>query len=347
MSNPLAEDLAAILAATGESWEELRSKQLFITGGTGFFGCWLLESFLYANEKLNLDASATVLTRNFSAFERKVPHLANNPALKFISGDVSSFNFPAVEFSHVIHAATDVSAHASPLQTLETIVSGTRRVLDFTSGCNAQKFLFVSSGAVYGKQPTTLSHIGEDYNGAPDCTNPNSAYGEGKRAAELFCAAFAAEYNFEVKIARCFAFVGAYLSLEGNLAVGNFLRNAIDGKTIRIGGDGTPLRSYLYAADLTVWLWTVLFRGESGSAYNVGSDEEISIADLAGLINEISGNAGKVEIANKPNPESPVARYVPSVEKAFAELGLSATVDLKSAIEKTLNFHKQLRTANL
>ena len=103
--NPLAEDLDHILTHTRDLWEELRDQRIFITGGTGFFGCWLLESFAWANDKLNLNAEALVLTRNYEAFLKKAPHLATNPAIKFHIGDVKDFVFPEGKFSHLIHSA--------------------------------------------------------------------------------------------------------------------------------------------------------------------------------------------------------------------------------------------------
>ena len=106
IGNSLANDLDYVLYNTKDLWEELRSQQIFITGGTGFFGCWLLESFLWANQKLNLNTSAMVLTRNPDGFRNKAPHLANNPAIQFHIGDINSFKFPQGHFSHIIHAAT-------------------------------------------------------------------------------------------------------------------------------------------------------------------------------------------------------------------------------------------------
>lgn len=347
MFNPLCADLDRIVDSTLDLWEELRGKRLFITGGTGFFGCWLLESFVRANERLNLQASATVLTRNLPAFEKKAAHLARNRSLDFQIGDVASFDFPDGKFSHIIHAATDVYNKNSPLKTLDAIISGTKRVLEFAVQCEARKVLFVSSGAVYGRQPPALSHLDEDYTGAPDCVDTGSAYGEGKRTAELLCAAYAEEYGFEVKIARCFAFVGAYLPLGGQLAIGNFIRDALDGKSINVSGDGTTVRSYLYAADLVVWLWTILFLGKSCFPYNVGSEVEISIADLARTVSKLSKDKPRVETARKPELNSAPERYVPKTQRAFNDLGLQTTIDLEMAIRKTMEYHEHFRDYKL
>lgn len=335
-SNRLSEDLDHVLNLTRDLWEEMRGKKLFLTGGTGFFGCWILETFLWANEKLNLKASVVVLTRNSDAFEKKVPHLAKNLAVSFINGDINSFEFPEGQFDFIIHAATDVYSQVSPLQAIDAIFEGTRRVLDFTVRCKAEKVLLTSSGAVYGRQPVALSHIDEDYQGAPNPSNPNSAYGEGKRMAELLAAIYAAENDVEIKIARCFAFVGPYLQLDGHLAVGNFIRDALDGNTIHINGDGSPVRSYMYAGDLAIWLWTILFRGKSAYPYNVGSEEDISLSELAETISRLTEKRIEVKVAHKKNSNSLPERYVPQTRRAFDDLQLRMTIDLETAIKKTV-----------
>jgi dTDP-glucose 4,6-dehydratase len=331
-------DLEHILEQTRELWDEMRGSRIFLTGGTGFFGCWLLESLLAANHRFSLGVSATVLTRNPETFKRKAPHLAVHPCVELIGGDVRTFVFPDGEFRYVIHAATEASAKQAseaPVEMFTTIVDGTRRTLEFSRHCGARQFLFTSSGAVYGRQPPEITHIGEEYTGAPIPTDPQSVYGEGKRSAELLCSLYSAGYGIECKIARCFAFVGPHLPLDVHFAIGNFIRDVMNGGPVQVNGDGTPYRSYLYAADLAVWLWTILFRGASCRPYNVGSEHDLSVADLAREVAEALNPAVPVRIAEPAVPGKEPARYVPSTKRAQQELGLREHVPLPEAIRRT------------
>ena len=343
-NNPLASDLDHIIEHTQGLWDELCDQRLLITGGTGFFGCWLMESFLWANDRLNLNAQATVLTRSSSAFQKKAPHLAGHKAVTLIEGDVRTFDFPMGMFPYIIHAATESSARLNdknPLLMFDTIVEGTRHTLDFAKICGAKKFLLTSSGAVYGKQPPELTHIPEDYSGAPDPVDPKSAYGQGKRMAEHLCTLYAHQSDIEMKIARCFAFVGPYLPLDIHFAIGNFIRDGLNGGPIIVKGDGTPRRSYLYAADLAVWLWTILFKGQSCHPYNVGSGESLSIKEVAESVARCFSPQPQMEIRGKADPQKAIEQYVPNIHRARTELGLDKWISLEDGISRTIHNQKR------
>ena len=340
----LGHDLDRVLAKTAGTWDEFRGARLFLTGATGFIGSWLLDSLLWANERLALGASVVALTRDGGAFSRKEPRLAKHPAVSLHIGDVRDFVFPAGEFSLVIHGAAGVRGLRSStgaLARLDTQIDGTRRVLECARLCQARKLLLISSGAVYGEQPPHIAAVPESHSGAPDPLDPISFYGEGKRAAEQYAAAFSGEFGLEVKVARCFSFVGPRLALDSGFAVGDFLRDAVAQRPIRVAGDGTPLRSFLYAADLAIWLWTILVHGRSCRAYNVGSDEVVSISELARMVADSVQPPVAVEIERRPEHDGRRQRYVPSIERASTELGLRPWVPLAEALRRTVQWHER------
>jgi nucleoside-diphosphate-sugar epimerase len=342
-TNRLARDLDDVLARTEPLWQELRGQRILITGATGFFGCWLLESFAWANQRLNLNAHGVGLSRHPGRLAEKAPHLAQDPAITFHAADVRHGDFPKGTFSHVIHAAAEASAklnNEAPLVMFDTIVEGTRRALQFSIASSVTKFLLVSSGAVYGNQPSGLAHVDETYEGGPDSLNPASAYAEGKRSAEMLCS-LAPSTRMATTVARCFAFVGPYMALDAHFAIGNFISDRLHDRRIQVHGDGSAVRSYLYASDLMVWLWTILFKGQSRRAYNVGSREALNIAEVARQVAAALPPEAMVNIASAPTPGAPVHRYVPSTRRAEEELGLRAEVPLREAICRTHTWFSQ------
>jgi len=341
VTSPLSDELDRVLTLTTGLWDDFRNARLFVTGGTGFVGCWLLETFLWANDHRRLNASVTVLTRSPRQFNQKAPHLAAHAAVTLLDGDVRTFAFPDGQFSHVVHAATDSSGFTgTQAELFDTIVGGTTRVLDFAEQRSARRLLLTSSGAVYGLQPPSLAHVHEDYSGGPEAGGAAHAYAEGKRTAESLCAARADDAGLEPVIARCFTFVGPYLPLDAHFAIGNFLGNRLRGEAIHVRGDGTAVRSYLFASDLAAWLWTILARGRPLRPYNVGSAVPVSIAELAAVVATSERPVLPVVATEEPLPDRPVHRYVPDVTRAERELGVAVTTPLAEGIRRTLAWHR-------
>jgi len=335
-----ARDLNHILSHTRDLWDDLRGRTIFFTGCTGFVGMWLIESLLCANDRLDLGVSVVGLTRNPERFREKAPHLAGHPTVRLLRGNMVGFEYPEGQYPFVIHAATEPPLApdiTNPLGVFPADVQGTRNVLEFARRAGTRRLLFVSSGGIYGKQPSQMTHIPEDYTGAPSTMDIGSAYGQAKRVSEFMCAMYARAYGFDATIARLFTFVGPLLPLDARYAVGNFIQDALRGDPVRVAGDGTPYRSYLYAADMAVWLWTILLRGKPSRPYNVGSSEAITIAHLA---QTVAQHTGAMEIAGEPVRGAPAERYVPSTTRAHAELGLRHWIDLKEALRRTLEWHR-------
>ena len=328
-----APDLTHILRDATAELEELRGKSVFLTGGTGFFGKWLLAGLCHANAELGLGLRLTVLSRNPAAFEERFPLLANVSALTFLRGDIVSFSADHRRFDYILHAAADTTAFTSDAEERErsrAIIGGTRHVLDLAQKCGARRLLNVSSGAVYGAFVSQLSGARED----DDATaQPLVPYGEAKREAERLCA----ESGVDFVTARAFAFLGPYLPLDAHFAAGNFLRDALRGGPILVRGDGTALRSYLYPADLVVWLLRILVRGQRARAYNVGSDEVVTTAQLAHFIASAVQPTPEV-IIQSVQPQGPQNIYLPDIRRARTELNLDVAIPLREAIARTLAF---------
>jgi nucleoside-diphosphate-sugar epimerase len=335
----IEEDMANIFPALAASLAPLKGKQVFLAGGTGFFGKWLLHSFLQLRKTCDINITLTTLSRDPKRFLDSCPEFVDQPGLDFIAGDVRSFTPSAGRtFDFVIHGATAASAKLDqddPEEMYSVITEGTRHLLEFAKRCEARRLLYISSGAVYGTQPPGLSHIPETYEGVT-----TTAYGRGKKASEQLCLDASAG-RFECVIARPFAFVGPYLPLDTHFAIGNFIQDCLENRPIVIRGDGTPLRSYLYAADLAEWLWTLLLRGEHGRAYNIGSEEAISIRDLARLVRECAGTQNDILVQQQAQVGVLPARYVPSVARVRQELGLSPRCSLSDGIRRTIAWHRK------
>ena len=342
----LADDLEEIFYRAGDFWEAFRDRRVFVTGGTGFFGKWLLESLVWADHHLSLGLRVVVLTRDPWRLKAELPHLAASRAISFITGDVRTFSFPDEKFAYVFHLAT-TSAEATfagegPLEKFTTSAYGTQRVLEFAARCGVEKFLLTSSGNAYGPARAPGALLAEDDRLAPDIECPeSSALGEGKRASELLARIFSGTYGFEVKLCRCFSFIGPYLQTDLHYAAGNFIRDAVCGRPVQVKGSGRPLRSFLYPTDLIVWLLTLLFRGVSCRLYNVGSDEVVSIRELAEKIARASGGSVVIEGDETRLATSSPDVYVPSISRITSELGVRREVSIETAIARTLAFHSK------
>ena len=275
------------------------------------------------------DAEWIIVSRNPVAFYQACPQFSNLLGIRLVAGDVLHENVLASdkyigEIDAIIHAAAVLDPATAEDKILSAAINGTRHVIALAKRVGCKKILFTSSGAVYG--PSTSPSSEDD-----ECM-PSTPYGKGKMAAERLLVAS----GLDVKLARCFSFTGKYLNRKIYYAIGNFIQNCLDGKPITINGDGTPLRSYLYADDLVEWLFAILERGQSGRPYNVGSDHALSILELAEKVRRVLGTNNEIIVKGKAEPGAKPSVYVPEIGRAQGELGLSVSVSLDEAIRRTV-----------
>jgi len=332
---------------TESYWEALRNTRLFMTGATGLFGRWLLPAAIHANRVLGLNLSLVVLTRNAAALRNSIPVLKNEDNIHILEGDVKQFASPETHFDYIIHGAT-TSAHETfhgetSLQKFNTLVDGTRHVLECARRVGTKRVLFLSSGVVYGALPEDLLSIPETFCGAPDTADHRTGLAQAKRAAEYLCAEYSHLYGFEAKIARCFSFAGPGLPTDLHYAFGNFIHQALHNEKIVVQGDGTPVRSYLYLGDLTRWLLPLLTQTTSHLIYNVGSDQAVSIRTLAETVRDILAPTKEVEIMGRPAysiGNSPRNCYVPAVSRMREEFSIAESTSLADIIRLSADFEK-------
>ena len=317
------------------------SFSVLITGGTGFFGRALLRHHLVAGKSLGL--TIMVLSRNPELFLQTYPEFASHESIGFIKGDIQNRNsLPwGHSFSHIIHAATDSTFGPllTPLQRFAQILEGTMHILDLAIATGARRLLLTSSGGIYGPQPTNLEAIPENWQGSPPLAEKATAYSQAKRAAEHLCTLYRDAYGLETVIARCFAFVGPDMPLDVHFAIGNFIRDALSAEAITVSGDGSQLRTYLDQSDLADWLWTLMLDGHDGETYNVGSDQVISIGELAYLVRDLLAPSKTVRVLGTPQEATGRNSYIPNISKIKTMHGVSITVPLDQSILNTAKAH--------
>ncbi len=311
----------------------LKGRRVFVTGGTGFVGRSLLDYFGEAAAVHGADFEIVVLSRRPDAFLQRFPDYARHTWLRFVAGDLNTL--PAGgSYSDLIHAAADTHGVEDRIAWFGQLVDGTRKTLEFAARAGVERTLLVSSGAVYASRTTGEFPAEAEAVCGPAPGDPGTVYGQGKRAAEHLCALFNEQHGIGCVVARCFAIISPHMPLDGPYAAGNFIRDAMSDTcaSIDIAGNPETLRSYIDGRDMAHWLCVLLSRGTPGEAYNVGSDEAVSIQALARTIcTALSVDKPvRVDPAGLARPHSV---YVPAIGKA-ATLGLQIETGLTEAIQR-------------
>ena len=312
-------DLDRALALGRDDLARLDGRHIVMTGGTGFVGSWLLELLAWSADRLGTDPRVTVVTRRPGRFAERRPHLAGHRCVHLVEGDVRRepvVGRPVDLFvagAAASLAAGDATSEDDLRRTQEGGARTARRFLD-RDGC---RVLLLSSGAA---------------------ARDGGAYGAAKRAAEAELLRGVGAQR--TSVARLYAFVGPYLPLDQAFAVGNFVGDVLAGRPILVRGDGSPRRTFLYAADLARWLWTVAVRGAPATIYDVGSDEVVTIRELAGRLAALAEPALRVAVEHGSVGSAAGDNYVPSLGPTD-QLGLRPAWDLDAALSRTVDWHRR------
>ncbi len=324
---------------TSDMIGELSGARIFITGGTGFLGSWIVDLLFFLSKYEHVDLSITILTRRLPALRAARPDWFSTPIIQFIEGDIKTVSFTSARYTHLIHAAADTSLEAATrkLELIDSILLGSRRVLDFAINARVRHILFLSSGAAVAPNRFATSFVGEDSTTAPQIGDLASGYGHAKRIAEHMHLVACHDHGIRVVVARGFSFAGPRLPLNSHLAIAAFIRDAISGKGPQINGDGSAVRAYLFSVDAAAWLLTMLVGGRSGRTYNVGSDMAMRLYDLAQEVSRVLAAPPPI-IKNPRSAKDEIDFYVPDISRARNELGLAPWTTIEESIRWTADW---------
>jgi dTDP-glucose 4,6-dehydratase len=322
-----------------EAINQLVGSRVLITGGTGFVGKWLIETAKIACSNGATKFEIIVPTRDCQGSHVKETEKIGFENLSLVQGDLLSNALNIGKVDAIIHAATPASAalnESNPIEMTRINSQSMQAALKFAE--DKAPFLFTSSGAVYGNQPQTVAHIPEKQE--RPYSELTSAYAKGKQLAEKMCMQAGEEGSCTPIIARLFAFSGRYLPRDTHFAIGNFVQNVLDRKPILINSDGKSRRSYLYGADMAIWLWSALAKKTTPHPLHIGSEHSISILELAQAV----ANASATELNFTPeirvaetsaNPEK-FHQYVPSNSDTRSYLNVQEWTSLDAGIAQMI-----------
>lgn len=311
--------------------ERTAVSRILLLGGSGFVGRTLRDEFRrYSNLEV-------VVTSTSPKIQSQFDHESH------VCWQIGS-SVDCGPCDYIIHAATPASAQLNASEPETMIRLNTQSMFDVIDTArrwgNCPRVVFLSSGAVYGVTSESQSLVPEDWTGACSTLSSKSAYGEGKRAAEVILSIATEHGLVDGVVARLFAFSGKYLPMDRHFALGNFVRDALSGTEIVIRGDGQTIRSYLDQVDLARWITRMLEVGPAEHVYHVGSEIPISMRDLANLVSNrayaLLGRKTNVRLLNQKSNLDGILRYVPSTKMTREALGLSETISLSDSIDQML-----------
>ena len=325
-----------------EAINQLDGSRVLITGGTGFDGKWLIETAKIACDNGATKFEIIVPTRDILASHVKETKKIGFKNLSLVQGDLLTDSLDIGKVDAIIHAATPASAtlnESNPIEMTRINTQSMQAALKFAE--NKAPFLFTSSGAVYGNQPQSVAHISEMQD--RPFSELTSAYAKGKQLAESTCMQAAKEGSCTPVIARLFAFSGHYLPHNTHFAIGNFVQNVIDRKPIHINSDGQARRSYLYGADMAVWLWSALTKRSSPHPLHIGSEHSVSILELAQAVARVSTTElnfiPEIKVANQSANSEKFHQYIPSNSATKSYLNVQEWTSLETGIALMIRDH--------
>jgi UDP-glucuronate decarboxylase len=347
----IKEDLAHI-ALSPLPWNEFKDKIIMLTGGGGFLAAYLIKSILTANFFHNLNCRIICVVRRKASVELRLAAYLNTSNFSIIEHDISlplPANFPKANI--IIHAASQASPKyygIDPVGTLSANTMGTLYLLNHAIKSKTERFMFFSSGEVYGSPVYPEQMVSETDYGKLDPMNVRSCYAESKRMGETMCVSWAHQYGLHTNVVRPFHTYGPGMALDDGRVFADFVSDVVGQRDIVLKSDGMALRPFCYVLDATIAFLTVLLRGAKAEAYNVGNPEaESTIRDLATTLASLFPERNlktrfEVSLASNAYLKSPIIRSCPSIQKING-LGWKPTTGVEDGFRRTILSFEQNR----
>lgn len=347
-NNIVKEDIESVSSRLKAEWPLLEGKTILLTGGAGFLGNFFVAVFSHLNKVLSKPIKLLVID-NYITGSNDNPHInVGDPNISFLTHDVRKPLPDDLRADYVIHAAGIASPayyQKYPLETIEVAVNGTRNLLDFSLKNSVESFLFFSSSEIYGDPHPNFVPTPETYWGNVSSIGPRSCYDESKRLGETLCRVYHKHHSVPIKIVRPFNVYGPGMKVNDYRVISTFMAKGLRGEPLPVHDNGNQTRTFCYISDATVGFLKALLRGRNGEVYNIGNDQdEINVAALAKLINEVMPRPVEVQFIDYPNtyPGGEPRRRCPDLTKARTEFGYEPLTKLKAGLARTFEWYKDI-----
>ncbi len=331
------------LCATSDiDWQKIDNKSVIITGATGLVGKYIIDVLLRRNELTGSHTQIIAVGRNEQKFNIRFSNQAKNPDLIFFQHDVQKPCMYNGHFDYIIHMASNTHPRlysSDPIGTEITNIFGTYHLLEMASSNPECRFVFTSSGDIYGDNQSGKEYLSEKDCGYIDCNTLRAGYIEGKRASEALCNAYKESKGVDFVIPRLCRIYGPTVNLEDSKAITQFIKNAVKHENIVLKSKGNQTFSYLYIFDVVTALLTIISKGKSGEAYNIADNDQVcSLYSLASILAEIGNSRIVFELPDDIEAKgASTFQDVRLDSTKLVELGWKSQVNLKEGLTWTVN----------
>lgn len=324
--------------------EKLKNKSIYISGASGFVGKWILETINYLNDHHQFNIKVHASSRTIQEQALKFPHIFKQKNIHSYSLDIKNLMEIPSECTYVLHlaASPDNREHVSdPIRIMNDITLGGYKLLEATTRLDElQNVVMFSSGQVYGKQPHDHQHISEDQFFPFNPATSSASYGEAKRLLETMSISYKSFFKIPLTILRPFAFIGPYQSLTRPWAINNFMRDCTLSQPIRILGDQSTMRSYMYPSEMSLWTLVALANPQtSQSMFNLGSSDAFDLKSIAEIVERtFAKNNGIIQAPQNSQIDLEKSKFIPAIAKIEHTFQLKLKIGTQKAIEKSIQW---------